>query len=79
MYKMAVPGDSFINTPQWWQNFVSCTKLEKPDRALASEYVKQVLLEKYNARVNFNFSKRENDYIIFACEEDATAFILRWS
>ena len=60
----------------WWRNFIISIKEELNARFLTAEMV-NYKLRKYDARLEEDSARHR--CIEFTNEEDATAFILRWS
>ena len=62
-----IKGKQTVDYTVQWKNFCIWN-----DAAAGSPRIRQILREDYNARIE------QND-VIFATEEDAVRFILRWS
>jgi len=80
MASIRIKTDSKVGSSvQWWENFLSFAINRK-----AEEGLYQVLTWNY---VNFSLKEYKGkvifydnvEYVIFESEEDATAFILKWS
>jgi hypothetical protein len=72
VYKLPVPGNSMSESPKWWQNYYDYHTKYYPLTYFS------FLLEARGQYLTHCHNLAE-DYILFETEEDATAFILRWS
>jgi len=70
MYKLPIPGMTMESSPVFFRNFWQ----HQFDN---NQYFKAVLMQDYAAEyVSLN---NVDDHILFETEEDATAFVLKWS
>lgn len=87
MYLLNVPGDTYMNSPVWWQNFIdhfndSVQNMDGDEVAYDNELYK-ALIEYHASMLIKNVSpdryNTEITDLIFPDEKYATAFILKWA
>ena len=68
-------------SPLWWRNMVKCTLTRKTlmyDTEWNRNFIRKFLTDN-GATLSPNFWDFNQNYIEFENDEDATAFLLRWS